>query len=36
MLLVPLRFRSSCQRVPPLITNFGRRALARGVVVAVT
>src|SRR5262249_50847256 len=27
-LLVPLRFRSSCQRVPPCITNFGSGALA--------
>src|SRR5262249_53111922 len=27
-LLVPLCFRSSCQRVPPCITNFGSGALA--------
>src|SRR5262245_449685 len=26
-LLVPVRFRSSCQGVPPCITNFGNRAL---------
>src|SRR2546426_7509964 len=28
-LLVPLCFRSSCQRVPQCITNFGSGALAR-------
>src|SRR5215470_18520673 len=26
MLAVPVRFRSSCQRMPPCITNFGSRA----------
>ena len=33
-LLVPLCFRSSCQRMPPCITNFGSGALGRQVLTA--